>query len=86
MKDRESILASRRIRPFAHLFGHPSLWHLNRLSVPRGLATRLFVGFLLPLGQFIVAALLAVPLSANVPLAAASILTKSPPVTRTAVV
>ncbi|WP_126172479.1 DUF2062 domain-containing protein [Altericroceibacterium xinjiangense] len=78
MKDRETILASRWLKPFAHLFGHPSLWHLNRRSFPRGLAIGLFVGFILPIGQFALAALLAVPLRANVPLSAAATLVSNP--------
>jgi uncharacterized protein (DUF2062 family) len=78
MKDRDAILQSRWLRPFAHLFGHPSLWHLNRRSVPRALAVGLFSAFIIPLGQFALAAFLAVPLRANVPLAAASTLVSNP--------
>jgi uncharacterized protein len=78
MKDRDAILRSRWIRPFAHLFRHPSLWHLNRRSVPRALAVGLFAAFILPLGQFLLAALLAIPLRANVPLAAAATLVTNP--------
>ena len=78
MKDRHSILESRWLRPFAHLFGHPALWHLNRRSGPKALAIGLFAGFILPLGQFLLAALLSVPLRANVPLAAAATLVSNP--------
>jgi len=78
MKDRDAILRSRLLRPFAHFFGHPSLWHFNRRSVPRALAVGLFAAFVLPIGQFALAALLAVPLRANVPLAAAATLVTNP--------
>jgi uncharacterized protein (DUF2062 family) len=78
MKSREAILRSRWVRPFAHYFAHPSLWHLNRRSVPRGLAVGLFAAFALPVGQFALAALLAIPLRANVPLAAAATLVSNP--------
>lgn len=78
MKDRETILRSRWLRPFAHLFAHPSLWHLNRRSVPRALALGLFAAFILPIGQFALAAFLAVPMRANVPLAAAATLVTNP--------
>lgn len=78
MKDREAILRSRWVRPFAHLFGHPSLWHLNRRSVPRALAVGLFAAFIIPLGQLLLAALLAVALRANVPLAAAATFISNP--------
>lgn len=78
MKNREAILGSRWLKPVAHRFRHPSLWHLNRRSVPRAVAVGLFVGFMIPLGQFIVAALLALPLRANVPLSAAATLVTNP--------
>jgi uncharacterized protein (DUF2062 family) len=78
MMDRDTILQSRWIRPFSHLFRHPSLWHLNRRSVPRALAIGLFAAFVLPVGQFLLAALLAVSLRANVPLAAAATLVSNP--------
>ena len=78
MKERDKILASRWLRPFAHLFAHPSLWHLNRRSVPRALAIGLFTAFILPVGQFVLAALLAVGVRANVPLAAAATLVSNP--------
>lgn len=66
------------MRPFAHLFGHPSLWHLNRRSGPKAIAIGLFAGFILPFGQFLLAALLSAPLRANVPLAAAATLVSNP--------
>jgi uncharacterized protein (DUF2062 family) len=71
-------MRSRWMKPFAHLFRHPSLWHLNRRSVPRALAVGLFAAFAIPLGQFLLAALLALPLRANVPLAAAATLVTNP--------
>lgn len=78
MKDRSAILGHRWLRPFAHLFAHPSLWHSNRRSIPRGLAIGLFIGFLIPLGQFVAAALLAIPLRANVFISAAATLVTNP--------
>jgi uncharacterized protein len=78
MKSREAILQSRWLRPFAHLFAHPTLWHLNRRSVPRALALGFFAAFIVPVGQFLLAALLAIPLRANVPLAAAATLITNP--------
>lgn len=75
---RDAILRSRWLRPFAYLFDHPSLWHLNRRSFPRALAVGLFAAFILPVGQFALAALLALFLRANVPLAAAATLVSNP--------
>lgn len=71
-------MRSRWLRPFAHLFGHPSLWHLNRRSAPPALAVGLFAAFIVPIGQFALAALLSVPLRANVPLAAGTTLVTNP--------
>ncbi|MET1755012.1 DUF2062 domain-containing protein [Novosphingobium sp. RD2P27] len=78
MKAREIVFQNRWVRPFAHLLSHPSLWHLNRRSLPRGVALGLFVGFLIPIGQFVIAALLAVPIRANVPIAASATLVTNP--------
>lgn len=78
MKGRDEILQSRWIRPVAHLLTHPALWRLSRRSVPRALALGLFAAFIIPVGQFLLAALLAVPTRANVPLAAAATLVTNP--------
>ena len=78
MKDRESILASRWLSPFAHLFAHPALWHLNRRTVPRALAAGMFVAFIIPFGQFVLASLVAVTTRANNPLAAGATLISNP--------
>lgn len=78
MKDRDSILANRFLRPFAHMFAHPSHWHINRRSLARGLAIGAFVAFILPVGQFVLAALLAIPFRANVPISAAATLISNP--------
>lgn len=78
IKDRDSILANRWLRPFAHLFAHPTLWHLNRRSVPRALAIGFFAAFITPLGQIVLAALVAVVMRANVPLAAAATFISNP--------
>jgi uncharacterized protein len=78
MKSRNSILQSRWLRPFAHLFSHPALWQLSRRSVPRALAVGLFAAFIIPVGQFVLAAFLAVGTRAHVPLAAAATLVTNP--------
>ncbi len=58
------------LRPIAHRFLSPELWRFTRRSVPRGVALGLFAAFLIPVGQIFVAAFLALPARANVPLAA----------------
>jgi uncharacterized protein (DUF2062 family) len=78
IRDREAILTNRWLKPCAHLFAHPALWHLNRRSVPRALAIGFFSAFIIPVGQFVLAALAAVAMRANVPLAAAATLISNP--------
>jgi uncharacterized protein len=66
---REQLEANRFLRPFAHRILRSDLWRFNRRSVPRGVALGLFVGVMIPLAHFIVAAFLAVFVRANVPVA-----------------
>ncbi|KQT47335.1 hypothetical protein ASG43_09390 [Aureimonas sp. Leaf454] len=75
---KEAILGNRWIRPFAHRLTHPSLWHLNRRSVSRGVALGLVAGFLIPVGQIVVAALLAFSVRANIVVAATATLVTNP--------
>ena len=53
------------------LTDYPELWRFTRRSVPRGVALGLFSAFIIPVGQIFLAAFLAWPARANVPLAAA---------------
>lgn len=78
LPDRDALLARRWLRPFAHRLAHPSLWHFNRWSVARGLALGLFVGILIPLGQIVLAALVALTFRANLLVAAAATLVSNP--------
>lgn len=76
--ERESILANRWIRPFAYRLTHPEIWHFNRRNVARGVALGLFVGFIVPLGQIVLAALLAATARGNLLIAAAATLVTNP--------
>ena len=67
---REDMAKNRYLRPIAHRFLSPELWRFTRRSVPRGVALGLFAAFIVPLGQIFLAAFLAFPARANVPLAA----------------
>jgi uncharacterized protein (DUF2062 family) len=67
---RETIHHYRLLRPFAPHLRHPSLWRLNRRSVPRGVALGLFVAVIIPVMHTIIAAILAIPARANVAVAA----------------
>jgi len=69
MPTREQMAANRWLAPIAHRFLSPELWRFTRRSVPRGVALGLFAGFIIPVGQIFLAAFLALPARANVPLA-----------------
>ena len=70
MPTREQILGNRFLAPFAHRIVSPELWRFTRRSVPRGVALGLFAGLIFPIGHIFLAAFLALPSRANVPLAA----------------
>ena len=67
---RETIGEYRLLRPFAAQLSHPSLWRLNRRSVPRAVALGLGVGVIIPFMHVVIAAILAIPARANVMIAA----------------
>lgn len=67
---RESFESNKWLKPVAHRILHPSLWRMNRRSIPRGVALGMFTGILIPMGQIPASAVLALPLKANVPAAA----------------
>jgi len=75
---RESLQRNRFLRPFASYLGEPRLWRMNRRSVPRGVALGLFVGIIMPFLHTVIAALLAVPLRANIAVSAAVTLLINP--------
>lgn len=61
-----------------HLLDRPWLWHVNRVSIARGLAIGMFFGFLLPVGQGIAAGAVAVGLRANLPAAVLATFVSNP--------
>jgi len=75
---RESIQRNRLLKPFAPYLRDPALYRLTRRSVPRGVAVGLFVGIIIPFMHTFIAALLAVPLRANVIVAALFTLAVNP--------
>lgn len=80
---RESLENSRILRPVAHRVLAPELWRFTRRSVPRGVALGLLVGIfvMIPGLQIAGAALLALPVRANIPLAAAMTFLSNPATT-----
>jgi uncharacterized protein (DUF2062 family) len=75
---RDTVHEYRLLRPFASQLRHPSLWRLNRRSVPRGVAVGLFVAIIIPFMHTFIAALLAIPARANVAVAALLTLVVNP--------
>ena len=78
MPSREQLAENRFLAPIAHRFLSPELWRFTRRSVPRGVALGLFAAFIVPIGQIFLAAFLALPFRANVPLSAATTLITNP--------
>lgn len=79
MPTRASMAKNRYLKPIAHRFLRSDLWHFNRRSVPRGVALGMLAGFLVPLGgQTFVALFLALPMRANVPIAAVATFITNP--------
>src|SRR3954454_23929317 len=75
---RETIHSYRLLRPFARHLSKPELWRLHRRSVPRAVALGLGVGVIIPFMHIVIAAILAIPLRANVAIAAAFTLVVNP--------
>src|SRR3954463_3461810 len=75
---RETIHRHRMLKPFGSRLAHPSLWGMNRRSVPRAVALGLFVGVIIPFMHTAIAAILAIPLRANVAITAAFTLLINP--------
>jgi uncharacterized protein len=70
MPTRAGMANNRYLRPIAHRFLRSDLWRFTRRSVPRGVALGMLAAFLIPVGQIFVAVFLALPVRANVPVAA----------------
>lgn len=69
---REALERNRWVRPFAHRVLRPDLWRFSRRSVPRAIALGFFVGVLIPFAHSFLAALAAVVVRANMPVAIAA--------------
>ena len=70
MPTRAGLAENRFLKPIAHRFLRSDLWRFTRRSVPRGVALGMLAAFLVPVGQIFVAVFLALPVRANVPIAA----------------
>lgn len=78
LPDAAKIRSHRMVGVFGSLLHHPNLWHLNRESVAGGVAIGLFAGLVPGPLQMLTAALLAVPLHRNLPVALVTTLYTNP--------
>ncbi len=74
----DSVRGNRYMARFGGFLHHPNLWHLNRHSVAGGVAVGMFSGLIPGPFQMLTAALLAVPLRVNLPVALATTLYTNP--------
>jgi uncharacterized protein (DUF2062 family) len=65
----ESILDNRYLRFLRPWLGHPRLWHMHRRAVALGIAIGLVTGLIPGPVQMLLAAIIAIPLRANIPAA-----------------
>ncbi|MBI5790884.1 MAG: DUF2062 domain-containing protein [Rhodocyclales bacterium] len=75
---REQLEANPWLRRLAPYLADPKLWCWSRRGVALGVAIGLFIGFLIPVAQILLAAAAAVVLRANVPIAAAGTFVTNP--------
>lgn len=80
---RDEVMESRWLRPFGERVKRSDLWRFTRRSVPRGVFAGLFVGIFLmvPGLQIVGAALMSIPMRANIPIAAAMTFLSNPATT-----
>src|SRR3954471_22320833 len=67
-----AIREHRHLSRFGRFLQHPNLWHLNRRSVAGGVAVGMFAGMIPGPVQMLGAALIAIPLRVNLPVAMAT--------------
>src|SRR3954471_6288613 len=75
---RENIHRHRILRPFAPHLSQAALWRMTPRSVPRAVALGLFVGIIIPVMHTAIAAILAIPLRANIAITAIFTLVVNP--------
>ena len=75
---REQLEANPSLRRLAPWLGNPKLWQWSRRGVAAGAAVGLFIGYAIPVAQILLAAVAAVYLRVNLPIAAAGTLITNP--------
>jgi uncharacterized protein (DUF2062 family) len=74
----DSVRQHRLLSRFGRFLQHPNLWHLNRRSVSGGVAVGLFAGLVPGPLQMLTAAIIAIPLRVNLPVALLATLYTNP--------
>lgn len=74
----DRIRENRSLRWLGPAIHHPNLWHLNRRSVAGAVAVGTFFAFMLPVAQFLAAAIAALIFRVNLPVALTSTLITNP--------
>lgn len=74
----EKIREHRYLQRLGPALHNPNLWHLNRRSVAGGVAVGAFFAFIIPIAQFIAAAVAAVFFRVNLPVAVTATLITNP--------
>lgn len=75
---RQAISDNKYLSVFGTLLHDPSLWHFNRRSAAGAFAVGLFVMYLPPLGQMLIAAAFAIALRVNLPISVALVWLSNP--------
>jgi uncharacterized protein (DUF2062 family) len=78
LPNHDSVRSNKYIARFGRFLHHPNLWHLNRRSVAGGVAVGMFSGLVPGPLQMLTAALIAIPLKVNLPVALLSTLYTNP--------
>jgi len=78
LPDPEKLRTHKSIQWLGPLTHAPDLWRFNRRAVAGGVAVGFFFAFIIPLGQFLGAAIAALVLRVNLPVAMTSTLISNP--------
>ena len=78
LPDEDTLRKHPSLRWLGPLLRRPWLWHLGRRQVAAGAAIGVFFGFMIPVMQIAAAAVVAIALRANLPVAAATTLVSNP--------
>lgn len=76
--ERSTLSENRWLAPVASHLGSPGVWHFNRRSIARAVALGIFAGLILPMGQIVLAVVLAASVRANILIASAATLVTNP--------